>query len=210
MTVTEASRVFADLMKEARSRVLSTTERAQLSRASQIIRYHKRKKYRANSSGEAESFIRFLRDRGFMVDSRTSKTVLAQLLKQHRKEFEQWKRGRSLFDAPGPLLKNRRKKLTRKKARLILHHGEVRGHELTAKQRAMFGARASGYPVRRPRRNGGDKTRMGKLVEIRYLRDHGRAPGYYKHEFKSQPTIYYTDAPVTVPAGAIVIFPRGK
>jgi hypothetical protein len=38
--------------------------------------------------------------------------------------------------------------VTRRKARLILHHGEVRGYKLTPKQRRYFGARASGYPVR--------------------------------------------------------------
>jgi hypothetical protein len=40
-------------------------------------------------------------------------------------------------------------RITRKKARKILHHGKVRGHRLTAKQRRFFGARASGYPVRK-------------------------------------------------------------
>jgi len=39
-------------------------------------------------------------------------------------------------------------KLTRRKARLILHHGEVRGYPLTEPQRRFFGARASGYPRR--------------------------------------------------------------
>jgi len=36
------------------------------------------------------------------------------------------------------------KKLTKAKASLILHEGEVRGHPLTKKQRGLFGARASG------------------------------------------------------------------
>jgi hypothetical protein len=36
------------------------------------------------------------------------------------------------------------KKLTRAKARKILHDGSVRGHKLTAKQRRFFGAKASG------------------------------------------------------------------
>jgi hypothetical protein len=40
------------------------------------------------------------------------------------------------------------KRLTRAKARLILHHGEVRGYPLTEPQRGFFGARASGYPRR--------------------------------------------------------------
>lgn len=40
-------------------------------------------------------------------------------------------------------------KLTKNKARKILKHGEVRGHKLTKKQRSLFGARASGKPVRK-------------------------------------------------------------
>ena len=36
------------------------------------------------------------------------------------------------------------KKLTREKARKILHDKEVKGHPLTEKQRKFFGAKASG------------------------------------------------------------------
>lgn len=36
------------------------------------------------------------------------------------------------------------KKLTKEKARKILHDKEVRGHPLTEKQRKFFGAKASG------------------------------------------------------------------
>ena len=35
------------------------------------------------------------------------------------------------------------------KAKEILHHGEVRGHELTKKQRGLFGAIASGQKLRK-------------------------------------------------------------
>jgi hypothetical protein len=34
--------------------------------------------------------------------------------------------------------------VTRKKAKEILRHGEVRGHELTPAQKGFFGARAGG------------------------------------------------------------------
>jgi len=44
----------------------------------------------------------------------------------------------------------RRPNVSKRKARVILHHGEVGGHPLTEKQRRFFGARASGYPVRNP------------------------------------------------------------
>lgn len=40
-------------------------------------------------------------------------------------------------------------KLTKAKARKILKDGSVRGHKLTVKQRAFFGSRAGGAPVKR-------------------------------------------------------------
>ena len=42
---------------------------------------------------------------------------------------------------------HKKKPITRKKARLILSEGEVRGHRLTEKQRKFMGARSSGYPA---------------------------------------------------------------
>lgn len=42
----------------------------------------------------------------------------------------------------------KRKGLSRAKARKILRHGSVRGRKLTARQRRMFGARASGRKMR--------------------------------------------------------------
>jgi hypothetical protein len=47
----------------------------------------------------------------------------------------------------------------------------------------------------RGRRSRRGLLRMGKLVELRYYRDHGKKPGYYKHRFEnSSPTIYYDQA----------------
>jgi len=44
------------------------------------------------------------------------------------------------------------KKLTVKKAKKILRHGEVHGKPLTKKQKGFFGARAGGQPVRRKKK----------------------------------------------------------
>lgn len=44
---------------------------------------------------------------------------------------------------------HKKKPITQKKARLILHEGKVRGHKLTEKQRGYMGAKASGYPAKR-------------------------------------------------------------
>lgn len=46
----------------------------------------------------------------------------------------------------------KRKTITMAKAREILHHGEVRGHRLTEKQRRFMGVKASGQPVKRAKR----------------------------------------------------------
>lgn len=46
-------------------------------------------------------------------------------------------------------------KLSRAKARKILHDKSVKGHPLTDKQRKFFGARASGSPIKKKRRKRG-------------------------------------------------------
>lgn len=62
-----------------------------------------------------------------------------------------------------------------------------------AKSREAGAIRARSARFRKPGpvHNPGGLVRMGKLVEIRYYRDHGRAKGFYKHPFKVRPTIYY-------------------
>ena len=40
------------------------------------------------------------------------------------------------------------KKLTKAKAKKILHEGVAKGKKITAKQKGFFGARASGLPVK--------------------------------------------------------------
>jgi hypothetical protein len=92
------------------------------------------------------------------------------------------------------------RKLTRTKARRILHEG------LTPRQRGYFGARASGAP----RRNSPKTQRIGRAVEVRYKRDIGRSPGYYKHEIQSRKAGVYTIPPgwVYVSTKSILITER--
>jgi hypothetical protein len=85
---------------------------------------------------------------------------------------------------------------SRRLARAILHRGKAHARKLTAKARRFFGARASGYPRRKAKKN--PLTRMGKLVELRYHRDHGKHPGFYKHVFRSRPTVYYDASKRTI------------
>ena len=44
------------------------------------------------------------------------------------------------------------KTLTKRKAKKILRDGTVRGKPLTSKQKAFFGARAGGAPVKRKKK----------------------------------------------------------
>jgi len=88
----------------------------------------------------------------------------------------------------------RQNPLTHKKARRILHEGRVRGRKLTPSQRGFFGARASGYPRRSNPK--GAIVRLGRAEEVRYHRNIGSQPGYYKHEIRSRKAGVYT-----IPAG---------
>jgi hypothetical protein len=106
-------------------------------------------------------------------------------------------------------LRNPRKKVSARKARIILHHKEVKGYPLTARQRRFFGARASGYPVRRKRNVAAGfydeehvfhgKTKIyGKVLRIeaqktgRHFCDAEckRAGHKYYHDFRVKPTMY--------------------
>lgn len=67
--------------------------------------------------------------------------------------------------------------ISRRKARLILHEGQVRGHRLTERQRRFFGARASGYPMR----NAGPlylNARRGRRRRNPYHRNPGKGTNW--------------------------------
>lgn len=46
----------------------------------------------------------------------------------------------------------RKRPVSKRKAREILHHGSVHGKQLSRKQRGLFGAIASGAPPKKRRR----------------------------------------------------------
>lgn len=97
--------------------------------------------------------------------------------------------------------------MTITEARRIFAHLMLvaRTRRLTARESAQLSVarqklRSDRHSTRNPkkrrkavsaRRNPGGMIRMGKLVEIRYYRDHGRAKGFYKHPFKVRPEIFY-------------------
>jgi hypothetical protein len=90
--------------------------------------------------------------------------------------------------------------ITRRKAKTILHEGRAHGHKLTKKQRAFFGARASGYPRKNPGRlptpriSRYSKTRVnprkgvliyGRVLKIYAQKTTGRYRGQrFVHTFK--------------------------
>lgn len=81
------------------------------------------------------------------------------------------------------------KRLTRAKARLILHHGEVRGYPLTEPQRRFFGARASGYPRRNAMARGYGasslpahyRRRTSRRRHLPPMAGHKIVRGHYRH-----------------------------
>src|SRR5262245_41504427 len=86
--------------------------------------------------------------------------------------------------------------VSKRKARVILHHGKVRGRKLTAKQRRYFGARASGYPVRNPKKKlvliygavlsiDARKTQPHQCDKECIQHGHN-----YRHKFSSKPHMY--------------------
>lgn len=77
-----------------------------------------------------------------------------------------------------------------------IHTGQVYGesarfHNSAFARKARKAAERYRRVTKSNPRSAGRPIRMGTLEEIRYNRDHGRQPGYYRHPFKVHPTIYY-------------------
>jgi hypothetical protein len=161
MTITEARRIFAHLMMVARTRRLTPRESAQLSLARQKLRS----------------------DRHSTRNPR----------KKARRNPEQCP---TCGRAPGSPYR-----VTDARGRVVqgcvdpIHTGHLVGESARWQSRAA--ARKIQAALKRGRAGKGygsnpaGMIRMGKLVEIRYYRDHGRAKGFYKHPFKVRPEIFY-------------------
>lgn len=181
VNVQQAKKYFAHLMKISRERPLTTIERERLKRASQIIRYSSRrtasgnpKRSRRNPKRKVISFrqlpmdalFRFEPDAG-MYGGQTWRKV-----------------GKEEFRLPS---EDEQAKLYRRRSFVILPHAKVSLIETGSLFAGpLFDNR------RRPRKNvPGGAIRLGKVVEIRYERDHGAKPGFYKHTFKQRPDVFY-------------------
>lgn len=67
------------------------------------------------------------------------------------------------------------------------------------------GKRPAGYvpPPKKPKRNPAGVHRLGPAEEVRYKRDVGRLPGYYKHKVESKRAKVYA-----IPAGWVYVYDR--
>lgn len=190
-----AKRVFADLMQMARRRTLTASEKEQLSRARQYLRQHAKPRRNASQPGTITGGTSIAS--GYVI--RWAPGSYSQMFLKQESAERYLKRaakpGKVIYVEPGYDFRNPRKKLTRRKARRILHEGIAQGRALTERQRKFFGARASGYPrVNRKR-----PIRIGKIVELRYRRDVGLKKGFYKHTFRSGASVY------VMPDGSVTI-----
>jgi hypothetical protein len=187
MTPDRARTTFSLLMSTAQKRPLTPAEKVRLTYARQWLRTQRKATRRNPPIGKrARDFairhgINLTRDHngnysvpGVTRSARTDAGAIALM----RQSLKTPARGRTVHNP-----------VSAAKARRILKEGRARGRKLSPAQRGYFGARAAGLPAKNPK-----PIRMGRLVELRYNRDHGRAPGFYKHTFKSRPVIYYNPA----------------
>lgn len=182
MTPAEAKNTFHKLMLQSQKRKLTLTERERLTVARQTLRRNKRpamntKKTRpAINAKKRFSVYRFEPGRGneFFASATTelkAKKLCRQYCGQHG-GFVVGAGGKTVFE------------IKRRAPYTPLSRNKPRRRRSTARG-----------PARRPRpKQNGRVIRMGKLVELRYERDHGSKPGFYKHEFRSKPVIFYYPA----------------
>ena len=166
MTISEARQVFSHLMTTARTRRLTTTEKTQLSYA--------RQKLRANRHSTRNPVKRSKATR-----ARKNPEVCTTCGKPAGSPYR-------VTDSSGRVIQG---------CVDPIHTGQVYGESARWQGRAAAkkiqaalkrGRAGKGYGS-----NPGGFIRMGKLVEIRYYRDHGSFKGFYKHPFKVRPDIYY-------------------
>ena len=160
-----ARKTFVALMARARLRTLTERERRLLSIARQTLRRAARPAMnRPKQLGELLKTI--------------NEATSPHTLRTDREHKRQEQRARA--------------------ARTLLRARFTRGRDYTESENGLLfpvrrnpRTRAKKKAARRANPEGGARIRMGKLVELRYQRDRGSKPGFYKHTFKARPTIYY-------------------
>lgn len=177
MTIAEARQTFARLMQTAQTRPLSVTEKKQLSYARQQLRMDRRGGRRNPKKAPATGAGNFVVT-NFLPRGEHTGTYLL-LIRNAAGNVHIF--GLSANDAKRAQLDGAR-------------------HVSVAEARRIIGsARRSGSNPRKrqakrnpaTKRTPGGYTYMGRLVEIRYNRDHGRSPGFYRHTFTARPKVYY-------------------
>lgn len=184
MTAATARDTFRDLMQTAQRRKLTESERVRLSKARQMLRRAKRP-----------------------AMNRTRRNPKRSAAKTHVHYFVQARDygdpNRMLYWAGWGWTGKRagaKRYATEHEAREVADWAAPKGSGNAAEVVRVVppGKRLAGINPRRKlargrkaaRKNPG-RVRMGKLIELRYDRDHGSKPGFYKHVFRTKPTIYY-------------------
>ena len=177
MTLPEARRVFGALMKKARMGHLTERDRLQLTQARQLLRRSKRPAM--NPVARKDRFSLYVQDttgqstfRGeFFSLPKAKKAALSFARSASYPLVEIYGQGgRIVWSSRGRLAKNP----SRRRRRLDpVGERQRRGMAL----------------------NPSRMVRIGRALEVRYKRDIGRKPGYYKHEIRSRKAGVYTIPP---------------
>jgi hypothetical protein len=197
MTLPEARRIFGELMKKAREGSLTVTDKALLSRARQTLR--------AERKGKLNIARRVQHPPCYYCGVRHAGTHAQHEALRRKRRFK----GRRIHAERFPIrevLPNRKKSRyshERLGSSKGLHHFRtvtVGGHRVIigCPKAHLKGGRCPvatvATSILHPKANPKQRRqliRMGKLVELRYHRDHGKSRGYYRHAFKTKPTLYY-------------------
>ena len=160
-------------MKLARVRELSAHERELLAKARQLLRRRARPAMNPKDLFADSDPLTFEEGKSRPKLGRTQKEALTmagagrrpELLKEGREFDESRLVSSPLFAGRGGRQKTlgENRPVTRRKARQILHEGQVHGRPLSPAQRAFFGARASGYPLPNPSLSQATDARLSQI-----------------------------------------------
>lgn len=180
MKLDRARRVFASHMAAARTRQLTAYEKKELTAARQALRQARR------PAGLSKVNPRYGGIRGYVyyqdANGKFQQDFSPPYTSSEKAKVQRWLRdAQTIIKRTGGTVHT---------ARIDDYYGKTPG----ANPKQVIRAEHADVFVH----NRGGLIRMGKLVEIRYYRDHGRAKGFYKHPFKVRPDIFFNPRTNTI------------